>query len=118
MNIGTGPVRWRDVVGIALRWPEVAEAVSYGAPSLKVRGRLLARHRPDDDSIVLLDVPHAERAHLMETWPEAFFCEPHYRDHDIVLARLPHAPPGILERLLERRWRSSATRRAIAAFDG
>ena len=111
-------MRWRDVVEIALRWPEVAEAVSYGEPSLKVRRRLLTRHRPADDSIVLLDVPREERELLMEVGPEAFFCEPHYADHDIVLARLPHAPPEIIERLLERRWRSSATRKAIAAFDG
>lgn len=103
---------------IALRWPEVAEAVSYGEPSLKVHRRLLTRHRPDDDSIVLLDVPHEEREHLIEVRPAAFFCEPHYADHGIVLARLSHVPPEIVERLLERRWRSSAATKAIAAFDG
>jgi hypothetical protein len=110
-------MRWRNVVEIALRWPEVAEATSYGEPSLKVRKRLLARHRPKDDSLVLLDVPHEERAHLIEVMAEAFFCEPHYADHDIVLARLPHAPPEAVARLLERRWRSSATQRSVAAFD-
>jgi hypothetical protein len=111
-------MRWRDAVDIALRWPEVAEATSYGEPSLKVRKRLLARHRPKDDSIVLLDVPHEERAHLIEIMPEAFFCEPHYADHAVVLARLPDAPQDVVEGLLERRWRSSATKKAIAAFDG
>ncbi len=110
-------MRWRDVVDIALRWPEVAEALSYGEPSLKVRKRLLTRHRPKDDSIVLLDVPDQERAHLIEIMPEAFFGEPHYADHDIVLARLPHARPEVVARLLERRWRGSATKRAVAAFD-
>lgn len=110
-------MQWRDVVGIAMRWPEVAEARSYGEPSLKVRKRLLARHRLDDNSIVLLDVPQAEREYLIDLMPEAFFCEPHYDGHDIVLARLEHVPADVVERILERRWRSSATRRAIAEFD-
>lgn len=114
---GTSPLHWRDVVDIALQWPEVTEARSYGEPSLKVRRRLLARHRLDDNSIVLLDVPQAERAHLIDLMPEAFFCEPHYEGHDIVLARLDHVRAEVVERILERRWRGSATRRAIAEFD-
>lgn len=109
---------WGDVVDLALRWPEVTEATSYGEPSLKVRKRLLARHRPGDDSIVLQDVPIDEREHLIKMMPDVFFCEPHYADYDIVLARLPGLPPDIALRLLERRWRSSATKKAIAAFGG
>ena len=50
--------------------------------------------------------------------PDAFFCEPHYEAHDIVLARLGSVRPEVVARLLERRWRASATRRAVAAFDG
>ena len=108
---------WRNVVELALRWPEVTEATSYGEPSLKVRKRLLARHRPGDNSIVLQDVPIDEREHLIEMMPDVFFCEPHYADYDIVLAWLPDLPPDMALRLLERRWRSSATKKAIAAFD-
>ena len=110
-------MEWRDVVDLALRWHEVTEATSYGQPSLKVRRRLLTRHRPTDDSIVLQDVPTDEREHLIEMMPDVFFCEPHYADYDIVLARLPDLPPDMALRLLERRWRSSATKKAIAAFD-
>lgn len=111
-------MRWDEVVRLAMKWPEVTVATSYGEPSLKVRKRLLARHRPDDGSLVLLDVPVAERDHLIEMMPEVFFCEPHYEGHDIVLAKMDYAPPEVVERLLERRWRNSATKRAIATFDG
>lgn len=110
-------MRWSDVVDLAMQWPEVCEAISYGEPSLKVRKRLLARHRPGDGSVVLLDVPAEERSHLIEIMPDAFFCEPHYEGHDIVLARLQHLPVDVARRLLERRWRSSASKRAIAEFD-
>ncbi|MEO0914628.1 MAG: MmcQ/YjbR family DNA-binding protein [Pseudomonadota bacterium] len=90
---------------------------SYGTPSLKVRRRLLARHRPEDDSVVLPGIPVEERGHLIEVMPDAFFCEPHYEGYDIVLAWLPPAPPDIIGRFLERRWRSAATKRALASFD-
>ena len=110
-------MQWRDVVDLALGWPEVVESVSYGEPSLKVRKRLLSRHRVEDNSLVFPDVPDGERDHLIEVMPDAFFSEPHYDGHDIVLARLDHAPVETVERILERRWRSSATKRAIAAFD-
>jgi hypothetical protein len=111
-------VTWGDVVELALEWPEVSESVSYSEPSLKVRKRLPARHRLDDDSIVLLDVPADERDHLIEIMPDVFFIEPHYLGHDIVLARLGTIPTHDLERLLERRWRGSASKRAIGEFDG
>lgn len=110
-------MRWSDVVELALQWPEVIEGVSYGEPSLKTRKRLLARHRVMDDSLVLLDVPGEERDHLIEIMPDVFFIEPHYEGHDIVLAKLSSIPNEILARLLERRWRSSASKRALKAFD-
>ncbi|WP_299701588.1 hypothetical protein [uncultured Tateyamaria sp.] len=110
-------MKWSDVVKLALKWPEVSEAVSYSEPSLKTRKRLLARHRVVDDSLVLLDVPAEERDHLIEIMPEVFFIEPHYEGHDIILANLANIPNDILERLLERRWRSSASKRALKAFD-
>ncbi|SFI55803.1 MmcQ/YjbR family DNA-binding protein [Jannaschia pohangensis] len=97
-------MRWLDVVEIALKWPEVAEDISYGEPSLKVRKRLLTRTRIEDDTIVFLDVPSEEREMLIEASPQTFFVEDHYRDYDIVLARLDAISPSEAEALLERRW--------------
>lgn len=110
-------MRWRDVVNLAMQWPDVDEATSYGEPSLKVRKRLLSRQRLEDNTIVLLDVPVEERAHLIEIMPETFFCERHYEGYEIVLARLEHAPIDVVERLLERRWRNCASKHAIKEFD-
>lgn len=110
-------MQWQDVVEIALKWPEVVEDISYGEPSLKVRKRLLTRTRIEDETIVLLDVPSEEREMLIEASPQTFFIEDHYRNHDIVLARLERISPSEVEALLERRWRNSATKRAITKFD-
>ena len=117
MMWGGDPMTWDDLVTLATRWPEVSESVSYGEPSLKTRARLLVRHRLCDDSIVLLDVPAGERDYLIDIMPEVFFVEPHYLGHEIVLARLALVPADILERLLQRRWRNSARKGAVRAFD-
>lgn len=107
---------WADVVAIAQKWPEVVTATAYAEPALKVRRHLLARHRIGDDSLVLLDVPADERAHLIEMMPESFFCEPHYDGYDIVLAKLANAPTDTVTRLLFRRWRNRASRAAVRQF--
>jgi hypothetical protein len=87
----------------ALTWPEVNDATSYAEPFLKVRKCLLARYRPDDDSLLLLDVPSDEREHLLEILPDVFLCEPHYENHDIVLAKMENATVVAIEHMLERR---------------
>ena len=46
-----------DVRAIALAWPEVQDGTSYGTAALKVRKKLLARIKEDDDSLVVLGVP-------------------------------------------------------------
>ena len=110
-------MQWSDVVDLALGWPEVTESASYGEPSLRVRRRLLARLRVEDSSLVLLGVPDAERDHLIEMMPDAFFREPHYDGHDIVLAWLDRAPAETVQRVIERQWRALATKRAVAGYD-
>jgi hypothetical protein len=108
---------WQDVVDLALAYPGVEEAVSYGEPSLKVRKSLVARWRVADDSIVLLDVDRFERDHLLAQEPEVYFLEPHYQPHEIVLARLPAADLAAIAMYVERRWRNVAPRKLIAERD-
>ena len=48
-----------DVRKIALAWPEVEDGSSYGTPALKVRKKLLARLREDNESLVMLGVTSA-----------------------------------------------------------
>ena len=109
---------WDEAVALALALPETAEATSYGEPSLKVGRSLLCRLRVADRSLVLLGVPAEEREMLLEADPDTFFLEDHYRDHDIVLARLDRLEAGVFRSLLERRWRAVAPRRAVRALDG
>ena len=58
---------WTDVVALAAELPGVEQSTSYGAPALKVGGKLIAcqpanvRTRDDGRVLVLFDVELAPR---------------------------------------------------------
>ena len=106
-----------DFRKIALAWPEVEDGSSYGTPALKVRNKLLARLREDNDSLVMLGVSQDERDMLIESQPKIFYFTNHYRDYPIVLIRLSKAKRAVVEPLLRRRWRELASKSAVKAFD-
>jgi hypothetical protein len=110
-------VTFDDVRKIALAWPEVEDGSSCGTPALKVRNKLLARLREDNDSLVMLGVPQDEREMLIESQPKTFYFTDHYRDYPIVLIRLSKAKRAVVEPLLRRRWRELASKKAIKVFD-
>lgn len=109
---------WNDVVKLASELPEVALSTSYGTPALKVRGKLLTRLRPEDDSLVLLDVPVDEREMLIESNPGTFHTTPHYQGYPTVLVRLAAVEARTLRVFLERRWRNIAPKRAAKLLNG
>ncbi len=108
---------WDAVIAIGLKLPEVEVSTSYGTPALKVRGKLLTRLRPEDESLVLLEVGFDEREVLMEAEPQTFHTTPHYRDYPSVLARLESVDPATVAQMLERRWRAAAPKRLVKARD-
>ena len=106
-----------DVRKLALAWPEVQDGTSYGTAALKVRKKLLARIREDNDSLVMLGVPQEERAMLCESEPRVFYFTDHYRDYPTVLIRLSKAKRATVEPLLRRHWRTLASKAAVREFD-
>jgi len=110
-------VTWDEAVAIGSALPEVELSTSYGTPALKVRGKLLIRLRPEDDSLVLLDTPMDERDLLIEADPQTFHTTPHYDGYPAVLARLASLDAPTLRRMIERRWRNVAPARLLKAYD-
>ncbi|MFO1013202.1 MAG: MmcQ/YjbR family DNA-binding protein [Caulobacteraceae bacterium] len=102
---------------IVMSFPGVEEGMSYGSPAYKVRGKFFTRLRKDDNSLVLLDIPHDERDMLMEAAPETFHTTPHYKDYPSVLARIETLHPGSLKNFLERRWKGLVTRKQAKEYD-
>jgi hypothetical protein len=83
-------LNYDDVVRIALDLPGVEEATSYATPSLKVRGRFMARLR-EPDILVLTPVDELEKQMLMGAAPETYFVTDHYAGHSAILVRLSRA---------------------------
>ncbi len=108
---------WDEVRAIALSFPGVEEATSYGTPSFRVKGKFMTRLRPEDDSLVLVDVPFDEREMLIEADPATFHFTAHYKDYPSVLARLSAVDPGTVFNFLERRWRAVAPKRLVKGYD-
>ena len=108
---------WDEAVRIGLALPEVEVSTSYGTPALKVRGKFLTRLRPEDHSLVLLEIGFDEREFLIEAAPGTFHITTHYQNYPSVLARLESVDAGTLARLLERRWRAVVPKGMVKAWE-
>jgi hypothetical protein len=107
---------WKTVQGIARQLPGAEESTSYGTPAFKVKGKLFARLKENRTQLVV-HVPIAERALLVEFKPTVFVVTPHYEKHPYVLVELAHVEKAELTELLEDSWRMVAPKHLLAAHD-
>jgi hypothetical protein len=104
-----------EVRAIALAWPAVEDATSYGTPALKVKGKLLVRLKEDGDSLVVR-MGFDEREIRIEAEPEIYYFTDHYRGWPLVLMRLSKAAPEAVRALLFRSWQELAPKKVVKAF--
>lgn len=116
MSRRSKPLTFADVVRLASPLPDVEESTSYGTPSLKVKGKIVARLWEDGTTLVLR-LPFVVRDHLLATAPGAFFLTDHYTNYPYVLVRLAVVQPSELQPLLVEAWRQVAPKRMVAAYD-
>jgi hypothetical protein len=97
-----------DVVrALALALPDVEESTIHGAPSLKVRGRLLtcpAIHRSAEPNTLAVRIAIEQRAELMAADPTVYYVTDHYVNYPTVLVRLSRIQPDSLRDLLGMAW--------------
>jgi hypothetical protein len=94
----------------------MADSRSYGTPSLKVRGKFVARLREDGETVALrIDV--LERQERMASDPQAFFITDHYANYPAVVVRLAKVKRRDLAVLVESAWRDLAPERVVAEHD-
>ena len=98
-----------DVVReMALALPGVEESKIDGAPSLKVRGRLLACpaiHRSAEPDTLAVQDDFAARTELPDAKPEVFYVTDHFLAYPTVLVRLKMIDRRTLRGLLASSWR-------------
>ena len=97
-----------DVVRqIALALPGVEESTTRGAPSLKVRGKLLAcpaLHRSAEPGTLAVRIGFDQRAVLMAAEPSIYYVTDHYANYPAVLVRLSRIDRSSLRDLLDMAW--------------
>lgn len=98
-----------DVVReIAMALPDVEESTTHGAPSLKVRGRLLtcpALHQSAEPGSLAVRIGFDQRAELLATDPRVYYVTDHYVNYPTVLVRLSQVHRDSLRDLLGTSWR-------------
>lgn len=99
---------------IGLRLPGVEETTAYGAPALKVKGKLLAciaTNKSAEPNTLVARVGFEQREELLKQDPETYYLKPHYENYPVVLARLPRIDYDALGKLLELAWRFASTKK-------
>lgn len=88
--------------------PAVAITTTWGAPALKLRGKLVACqaiNKSAEPNSLMVCVPAADRDELMAADPATYYLTDHYAGGDAVLVRLSRIRPEALRDLLKAAWR-------------
>ncbi|MDB5539187.1 MAG: hypothetical protein JWQ89_914 [Devosia sp.] len=97
-----------------LKLPEVIQSTSYGAPSIKVRGKNFASVRGPDEMV--LHCPLEQKELLMEMAPEIYWQTDHFKGWPGLLVRLGVIGDEELALRLEDAWRFRAPKRLADAY--
>ena len=99
----TSGINFDTVRKVGLVLPGVEEGTAYGAPALKVRGKLLAcvpTHRSAESGSLAVRVGFDDRAELLAAAPDVYYVTDHYLNYTAVLVRLSRVTPAVLRDLL------------------
>jgi hypothetical protein len=103
------PTTFDAVRAIGRTLPDVEESTMYGAPALKVRGKLLAcmaSHKSAEPNTLVVRLDFEDRDALIADDPQTYYLKPHYQDYPSVLVRLPLIDREALRDLLQSAWRT------------
>ena len=98
-------------IGAAL--PDVERTTSWGAPTLKVRGKMMACraiHKSAEPNTLVVCMSIADRDELIAAEPEIYYLKPHYEDYPCVLVRVSKIPSDALRDLMQMGWEYAQSR--------
>ena len=91
------------VRAIGLRLPDVEESTMYGAPALKLKGRMLvciASNKSAEPKTLVVRTTFEQRDLLIAEQPDTYYVKEHYLTFPVVLVRLPRVNPDAMRDLL------------------
>lgn len=103
-----------DVRTAALALPEAEEHPHWDRPSFRVRGKIFATLREDENRAVL-KLPLAEQSALTALQPAVFSIAP-WGHQGWTFVELPSLTPDELQSLIASAWGNVAPKRVVAAF--
>ena len=102
------PVGFDTVMKLGLTLPDVEAGTSWGAPALKVRGKMFAcraTHKSAEPDTLVVRMDFDQRDELIAADPQIYYLKDHYVDYACVLVRLRRVHPDALRDLLQMGWR-------------
>jgi hypothetical protein len=101
-------VTFDTVLELGRALPDVEVTTSWGAPALKVRGRMFACgaiHKSAEANTLVVRMDFDQRDELINADPDTYYLKEHYMDYACVLVRLDRVHPDALRDLLLTGWR-------------
>jgi hypothetical protein len=101
-------ISFDTVLKMGLALPGVEEGTTYGARSLKVRGKMFACpaiHPSAEPGTLAVRIDFDQRDELMAADPETYYLTDHYVDYPVMLVRLSRVHHDALRDLLLMAWR-------------
>ena len=83
--------------------PDVEETTSWGAPTLKVRGKMfvcMATHKSAEPNTLVVRMAFDQRDALVAEDPDTYYLKEHYVGYPCVLVRLAKVHPDALRDLV------------------
>jgi hypothetical protein len=83
--------------------PEVEETTTWGAPTLKVRGKMfvcMATHKSAEPNTLVVRMAFGQRDALVAEDPDTYYLKDHYVGYPCVLVRLARVHPDALRDLV------------------
>src|SRR3954453_10132599 len=100
---------FRTVRAIGLKLPGVEESTMYGAPALKLGGRMIAciaTNKAAEPGTLIVRTDVEQRDMLIDEQPDIYYLKDHYRASPVVLVRLSRVSADAMRDLLTAAHRS------------
>ena len=101
-------VTFDTVLKLGCELPGAVATTSWGAPALKVRGKMFACaaiHKSAEPDTLVVRMDFDQRDELIAADPETYYLRDHYVGYACVLVRLARVDPDALRDLLLMGWR-------------
>jgi hypothetical protein len=104
---------------IALSFPGVEEAETFGSPNWRVKKGMLAcpAGHVKEDNVLALKVGTMESEFLIEAEPDIYYVTDHYRSWGGVLVRMDSISAATFRHIFEKAWRRLANKRDLATYE-